>query len=138
MGARWSTSSNYYTGPDFSDVAFEVAGLCPGAIDVLGRGFQGGRAEPSRFHVNDNKVMKGALILFTQAAESELILYTAADIKSHEADDQVLDFFNFWKKIQRGVAPTFIFDSKITSYANLSELNRQGVKFIFEGGTSRI
>lgn len=77
-----------------------------------------------------NKVMKGALTLFSQDAESKLILYTAADIKSQEADDQVLDFFNFWKKIQRKVAPTFVFDSKFTSYANLSELNRQGVKFI--------
>jgi transposase len=77
-----------------------------------------------------NKVMKGALTLFAQDAASRLILYTAADIQKQEADDQVLDFFTFWKKVQRGVAPTFIFDSKFTSYTNLSALNRQGVKFI--------
>jgi len=77
-----------------------------------------------------NKVMKGALTLFAQDAASKLILYTAADIKKQEADDQVLDFFTFWKKVQRGVAPTFVFDSKFTSYTNLSVLNRQGVKFI--------
>lgn len=77
-----------------------------------------------------NKVMKGALTLFAQDAASKLILYTAADIKKQEADDQVLDFFTFWKKVQRGVAPTFVFDSKFTSYTNLSALNHQGVKFI--------
>jgi len=77
-----------------------------------------------------NKVMKGALTLFAQDATSKLILYTAADIKKQEADDQVLDFFTFWKKVQRGVAPTFVFDSKFTSYTNLSALNRQRVKFI--------
>jgi transposase len=77
-----------------------------------------------------NKVMKGALTLFAQDAASKLILYTAADIKRQEADDQVLDFFTFWKKVQRGVASTFVFDSKFTSYTNLSALNRQGVKFI--------
>ncbi len=77
-----------------------------------------------------NKVMKGALTLFAQDAASKLVLYTAADIKKQEADDQVLDFFTFWKKVQRGVAPTFVFDSKFTSYTNLSALNRQGVKFI--------
>ena len=77
-----------------------------------------------------NKVMKGALTLFAQDAASKLILYTAADIKKQEADDQVLDYFAFWKKVQRGVAPTFVFDSKFTSYTNLSALNRQGVKFI--------
>jgi hypothetical protein len=77
-----------------------------------------------------NKVMKGALTLFAQDAASKLILYTAADIKRQEADDQVLDFFSFWKKMQRGVAPTFVFDSKFTSYSNLSTLNQQGVRFI--------
>jgi len=77
-----------------------------------------------------NKVMKGALTLFAQDAASKLILYTGADIKKQEADDQVLDFFSFWKKVQRGVAPTFVFDSKFTSYTNLSALNRQGIKFI--------
>jgi transposase len=77
-----------------------------------------------------NKVMKGALTLFAQDAASKLILYTAADIKKQEADDQVLDFFTFWKKVQRGVAPTLVYDSKFTSYTNLSASNRQGVKFI--------
>jgi len=77
-----------------------------------------------------NKVMKGALTLFAQDAASKLLLYSAADIKRQEADDQVLDFFAFWKKVQRGVVPTFVFDSKFTSYANLSALNRNGVKFI--------
>jgi transposase len=77
-----------------------------------------------------NKVMKGALTLFAQDAASKLILYTAADIKRQEADDQVLDFFSFWKKMQRGVVPTFVFDSKFTSYANLSALTQQKVRFI--------
>jgi transposase len=77
-----------------------------------------------------NKVMKGALTLFAQDAASRLILYTAADIQKQEADDQVLDFLSFWKKTQRGLAPTFVFDSKFTSYANLSTLTELGVKFI--------
>ena len=77
-----------------------------------------------------NKVMKGALTLFAQDAASKLILYTAADINKQEADDQVLDFFSFWKKMQRGVSPTFVFDSKFTSYPNLSALTQLGIKFI--------
>ena len=77
-----------------------------------------------------NKVMKGALTLFAQDAASKLILYTAADIQKQEADDQVLDFLSFWKKTQRGLTPTFVFDSKFTSYPNLSTLTKLGVKFI--------
>ncbi|MEK7994622.1 MAG: transposase [Planctomycetota bacterium] len=76
------------------------------------------------------KVMKGALTLFAQDAQSKLMLYTAADIKKTEADGQVLDFLSFWRKVRRGIKPTLIFDSKFTGYPHLSELNRQQVKFI--------
>jgi len=77
-----------------------------------------------------SKRMKGALTLFAQDATSKLILYTAADVKRDEADDQVLHFLSFWKKIHRGMKPTFVFDSKFTTYAKLAELNTQGIKFI--------
>jgi hypothetical protein len=77
------------------------------------------------------KRMKGALTLFAQDSESKLVLYTDADIKSTEADDQVLEFLSFWNSMRRGVKPTLIFDSKFTSYAKLSELNStHNVKFI--------
>jgi transposase len=78
-----------------------------------------------------NKKMKGALTLFAQDGESKLLLYTDADIKRDESDDQVLQFLAFWKRIRRGVKPVLVFDSKFTSYAKLSELNsKYGVKFI--------
>lgn len=76
------------------------------------------------------KTMKGALTLLAQDSESKLILYTDADIKKNEADDQVLAFLSFWRKVRRGIMPTLVFDSKLTSYPKLSELNNQGVKFI--------
>jgi transposase len=77
-----------------------------------------------------NKTMKGALTLFAQDAASKLILYTAADIKRSEADDQVMSFLSFWKRVQRGIKPTFVFDSKFTTYLKLSALNEQGIRFI--------
>ena len=78
-----------------------------------------------------NKKMKGALTLFAQDSESKLILYTDADIRRSESDNQVLEFLSFWKGMRRGVKPTLVFDSKFTSYAKLSELNaKHDVKFI--------
>jgi len=77
-----------------------------------------------------NKKMKGALTLFAQDASSKLILYTAADIARDESDDQILVFLSFWKSISRGIKPTFIFDSKFTTYEKLSQLNALGIKFI--------
>ena len=76
------------------------------------------------------KRMKGALTMFAQDSETKLIVYTAADIQSHEADDQVLSFLPYWTGISKQMNSTFIFDSKFTTYKNLSELNRQGVKFV--------
>lgn len=76
------------------------------------------------------KVMKGALTLFAQDAQSKLMLYTSADIRRAEADDQVTEFLAFWRRIRRGVAPTLVFDSRFTTYPKLSELNAAQVKFI--------
>jgi len=77
-----------------------------------------------------NKVMKGALTLFAQDAESKLMLYTQTDIRRSEADDQVLSFLSYWRKVRRGVPPTFVFDSRFTTYPKLSLLNQAGVQFI--------
>lgn len=77
-----------------------------------------------------NKAMKGALTLFAQDAASKLIVYTAADIHRNESDEQVIAFLTFWKKHNRGLLPTLVFDSRFTSYQKLSELNHQGVRFI--------
>jgi len=77
-----------------------------------------------------NRVMKGALTLFAQDAESKLMLYTDADVRRAESDDQVLRFVEFWKRIRRGVAPTLIFDARFTTYPKLSQLNAANIKFI--------
>ena len=76
------------------------------------------------------KRMKGALTLFAQDAASKLLVYSAADIQRQEADDQVLEFLSFWRRIRSGESTTFVFDSKLTTYKNLKKLNDQGVKFI--------
>ena len=76
------------------------------------------------------KRMKGALTLFAQDASSKLVLYASADIMKEEANEQVLNFLSFWKGIRKGVASTFVFDSKFTTYEHLSALNARGIRFI--------
>ena len=76
------------------------------------------------------KGIKSALTLFAQDCDSKLILYTEADIRRREADDQVLRFAAFWKKIAKSVAPTLVFDSRFTSYEQLASLDGQGIRFI--------
>ncbi len=48
-----------------------------------------------------NKTMKGALTLFAQDGQSKLRLYTDADIRRSESDDQVLEFLSFWNSVVR-------------------------------------
>jgi len=76
------------------------------------------------------KVVKGALTLFAQDAQSKLVLYTQADIQRAEGDEQILAFVDFWSKMWRSVTPTLVFDSRLSTYANLSKLNEAGIKFI--------
>jgi hypothetical protein len=77
-----------------------------------------------------NKGIKSALTLFTQDCTSKLILYTQADIRRREADDQVLAFVRFWRSLAKSVAPTLVFDSRFTSYPQLARLDRQNIRFI--------
>ena len=77
-----------------------------------------------------NKGIKSALTLFAQDCTSKLILYTQADIRRSEADDQVLEFVSFWRKIAKSVTPTLVFDSRFTSYAQLARLDKQQIRFI--------
>ncbi len=77
-----------------------------------------------------NKGIKSALTVFAQDCDSKLILYSQADIRRREADDQVLDFVAFWRRIARSVRPTLVFDSRFTSYRQLDRLDEQGIRFI--------
>ncbi len=76
------------------------------------------------------KGIKSVLTLFAQDCDSKLILYTEADIRRREADDQVLRFVAFWKKIAKSVAPTLVFDSRFTGYQQLAKLDKQNIQFI--------
>jgi DNA-binding transcriptional ArsR family regulator len=77
-----------------------------------------------------NKGIKSALTLFAQDCTSKLILYTQADLRRSEADDQVLEFVRFWRSIAKSVAPTLVFDSRFTSYSQLARLDQQHIRFI--------
>ena len=53
-----------------------------------------------------------------------------ADLRKEQQNDEILRFVEFWKKRTGKLPEELIFDSKLTTYANLDELNRQGIQFI--------
>lgn len=77
-----------------------------------------------------NKTMKGADTVIAQDANSNMILYTRADILRKEESQEVLKFVDYWKKVNGTVDQTLVFDCKFTKYEVLSELDNDSIKFI--------
>ena len=78
-----------------------------------------------------SKAMKSLLALVAQDPSTGNLSYANAEVKHRNQSDAVFDFVDFWKQ-GRGVAPKMlIFDSKFTTYKNLSELNQSEEKIKF-------
>ena len=74
---------------------------------------------------------KAVLAFLAQDADGQLFCYSNTDLRKGEESDEVLRFVDFWEK-RYGERPRhLVFDSKLTTYANLSKLNKPlGITFI--------
>ena len=73
---------------------------------------------------------KAVLAFLAQDAEGQLFCYANADLRKGEEAAEVLRFVSFWEQ-RYGERPRhLVFDSKLTTYANLSKLNALGITFI--------
>jgi len=76
---------------------------------------------------------KGILAFLAQDGEKRFFCYANSDLRKDQQDDEILQFVRFWKQRTGKLPDELIFDSKLTTHANLDKLNkwdRQGVKFI--------
>jgi transposase len=73
---------------------------------------------------------KGLLAFLAQDADTHVFCYAQADLRKSQQNDEVLRFVEFWEKRTGHKPAELIFDSRLTTYANLSRLNRQGIDFI--------
>jgi hypothetical protein len=73
---------------------------------------------------------KGILAFLAQDGDRRFFCYANTDLRKEQQDDEILAFAKFWKKRTGQLPGELIFDSKLTTYANLSELNRQDIQFI--------
>ncbi len=76
------------------------------------------------------KALKGANTFFAQDGRNDLLLYTRADIKRSESSEEIKNFVDYWVSIKGVVDETLVFDSKLTRYNILYELDRDNIKFI--------
>jgi hypothetical protein len=77
-----------------------------------------------------SRSQKGILVFLARDAEQRVLRYANAGVTKDEKADEILQFVRFWKK-HTGQAPTeLVFDSQLTTYEKLSQLNQQGIFFI--------
>jgi hypothetical protein len=70
------------------------------------------------------------LTFMAHDAQSRAFCYSNADVRKGEEADEIFRFIEFWKKA-RGTEPRhLVFDSKLTTYANLARLDEMGITFI--------
>lgn len=77
-----------------------------------------------------HKAMKGANTFFAQDAETNALLYANADGLRQHGAEEVLHFVEYWQHLQGMVNETLVFDSRLTSYRVLGQLDEAGIKFI--------
>jgi hypothetical protein len=73
---------------------------------------------------------KAVLTFFAQDAEGQVFCYSNADLRKGEEADEVLRFVEFWRKKYGETPRHLVFDSKLTTYEKLSQLNQMGITFI--------
>lgn len=76
------------------------------------------------------KSMKSVLSFFAQDLDTTFLCFSDGEIRREDMNDEILEFVKFYKETV-GIKPErLIFDSKLTTYGNLSSLNEEGILFI--------
>jgi hypothetical protein len=73
---------------------------------------------------------QGILAFLVQDAETRVFCYANGELRKDQQNDEILRFVRFWKERTGRYPEELIFDSKLTTYANLNELNRLRIQFI--------
>ena len=73
---------------------------------------------------------KGMLAFLAQDADTRVFCYANGELRKEQRNDEILRFASFWKQRTGRFPEELIFDSKLTTYSKLSELNRMGIQFI--------
>lgn len=93
--------------------------------------FHGEEALMEKHYVSKrSRRQKGILAFLAQDAETRVFCYANGQLRKDEQNEEVLRFVQFWKERAGKLPEELIFDSKLTTYAHLNELNQMGIAFI--------
>jgi hypothetical protein len=73
---------------------------------------------------------KGILAFLAQDAQKRVFCYANGQLRKDEQNDELLRFVAFWKERTGHLPEELIFDSKLTTYPHLQQLNQMKIHFI--------
>ena len=90
------------------------------------------REEPLEKHYvsSRSRSQKGILVFLARDAAERVLCYANAGITKTEQPAEILRFVEFWKRHTGKVPAELVFDSQLTTYEHLNDLNRQGILFM--------
>ena len=93
--------------------------------------FHGGDAFVERHYVSKrSRQQKGVLAFFAQDGDRRVFCYANADLSKRQQRDEILRFVDYWRRLTGRYPKELVFDSQLTTYANLAQIDALGIKFI--------
>jgi len=90
------------------------------------------QVEPLEKHYvsSRSRSQKGILVFLARDATERVLCYSQAGIPKAQQPDEILRFVEFWRRHTGHPPEELVFDSQLTTYAHLSILNQQAIRFM--------
>ena len=93
--------------------------------------FHGSDALVEKHYVSKrSRRQKGILAFLAHDSDERVFCYVNGTLRKENRDAEVIRFAEFWRDRTGHLPAELIFDSKLTTYAHLSELSQMGIPFI--------
>lgn len=89
-------------------------------------------AEPLDKHYisSRSRSQKGILTFLARDVQENVLCYGNAGVAKPQRDDEILHFADYWKARTGSFPEELVFDSQLTTYAHLQQLEERGIAFI--------
>lgn len=77
-----------------------------------------------------SRAQKSILAFMAQDASSHAFCYSNTDIRKGEEANEVLKFIDFWKETRKELPKHIVFDSRLTTYKTLDQIDETGILFM--------
>jgi hypothetical protein len=77
-----------------------------------------------------SRSQKGILVFLARDATERVLCYANAGVTQAEKPSEILRFVDFWHLHTGSFPAELVFDSQLTTYWHLNELNRKGISFL--------